>query len=171
MKTFSRLIGTIALFLVTFFLIGVVVPHISYTIDLKIERPQNVVFQALTDSDLLPQWISGLETSKLVNGETGVPGSIYSMVINDGARSVVFSEEVLRFEPDSVLSYSLESKAMAGKVVIRSTQDGSFTRLKIDTELTGRVWFMKSLLPLYSTNLKERNTRDYQKLKSILELD
>ena len=168
MKTFSRILGTVVLFFVGFFLIGVIVPKVSYTIELDVERPPHVVFQALTDSELLPQWVRGLETSKLIDGETGEPGSVYSMVVNDGGRSVEFSETVLRFEPDSVLAYSLESRALSGVVNIRSTPNDKGTTITIDTELTGRVWFVRSLLPLYAQSLKERNTGEYQQLRSLL---
>lgn len=168
MKVFSRVLGTIALFFVAFFLIGVFVPRVSYTIELDIEQPQHVVFQGLTDSELLPQWVEGLETSELIDGETGVPGSVYSLVVKDGRRNVEFKEEVLRFEPDSVLSYSLVSQALSGVVVIRAKSIKTGTSLKIETELIGQVWFVRSLLPLYSQSLKERNSKDYQRLRSLL---
>lgn len=169
MKVFSRILGTIVLFFVAFFLIGVFVPSVSYDFEVEINRPTNEVFQALTDSEMLPQWISGLQTLELVDGKTGNSGAVYTMTVNDGAQSVEFEETILRFEPDSVLAYSLESKSVSGSVTVKCRERTANTALFVHTELKGNVWFTRSFLPLFKKSLIDRNTEDYRSLKSLLE--
>lgn len=170
MKTFGRLLGIFALFLAGFFLIGVLIPILSYDIELEIDQPRNAVFQAITDSELLPKWVSGLESSELLEGRTGKPGSVYQMILKDGGRIVKFNETVIRFEPDSILTYSIESQGLKGDISISLiNMDSRKTKLAINTRLHGTVWFTSSLLPLIQESLKARNEKDYRKLKSILE--
>ena len=169
MKLFSRILGTIVLFFVAFFLIGIFIPSISYDIEVEINRSPREVFQALTDSEMLPQWISGLRSLELVDGNTGNSGAVYTMTVDDGTQSVAFEETILRFEPDSVLAYSLESKSVRGSVIIKCRGLETNTKLAIHTELQGNVWFTRSFLPLFKKSLIDRNTEDYRSLKSLLE--
>ncbi|MFT5279916.1 MAG: hypothetical protein ACI9P8_001555, partial [Bacteroidia bacterium] len=101
MKAFSRILGTIVLFFVAFFLIGVFVPSVSYDIEIEIDRPANEVFPALTDSELSPKWIRGLISSALVHGEVGKPGSKYTMTIDRSGRAETFEETIIQSKPDS----------------------------------------------------------------------
>lgn len=169
MKAFSRILGTIVLFFVAFFLIGVFIPSVSYDIEIEINRPPGAVFQALTDSELLPQWVSGLKSSKLISGKTENSGAIYSMIVEDGDQTVAFEETITRFEPDSILSYSLDSKSVRGSVSIKCMPESTNTRLQVSTKLVGNVWFSRSLLPLIKHSIFERNDSDYNNFKLLME--
>jgi uncharacterized protein YndB with AHSA1/START domain len=170
MKTFSRILGTIVLFFVAFFLIGIFIPTISYDIEIEIDRPTNEVFQALTDSILLPQWVNGLKSSKLTNGRPRASGAVYSIVIQDGDQTVAFEETIVRIEPDSVLFYMLESKTFNGTVLIKCQETLEKTVLTAHTTLEGNLWFIKSLLPLIKQSIFERKYSDYNNFKSLLKV-
>ncbi len=168
MKAFSRVLGSVALVFVIFFLIGVFIDHVDYRIEMTIDSPPDKVFNALTDRDLQLEWIHGLQESVLVEGNEVAVGSVYSVVVLDGTKTVQFTEKIERSEPDSILEYSINSKGMDGYVMIECKIQGTKTLLTVNTELTGTVWFVRSLLPLIKQSLYEKNLKDYEKFASLL---
>ncbi|MFT5919413.1 MAG: hypothetical protein ACI9FU_001221, partial [Granulosicoccus sp.] len=161
MKTFSRIIGSVSLVIVAFFLIGVFVNRISYNIELTLDRPAHQVFNSITNRKLQKQWVNGLQSSELIKGPDKAEGAIYAVRVLDGSRTIQIIEQIERLEPDSLLEYAIETNGIEGRVIIQLINQEKTSLLRITTELEGTVWFMKSLLPLLKHTLYERDLRDY----------
>jgi uncharacterized protein YndB with AHSA1/START domain len=154
---------------VGFFLPGVIIPSISYEIEMTIDKPARKVFEAITNRDLQKQWVDGLQSCELTHGKQNATGSEYSVSVLDGETTVDFVEKIVRLELDSLFEYSIEANGMEGIVLINCTEYNETSTLLIRIEWTGSYWFTKSILPLLKKTLYYRELQSFENFKSLLE--
>lgn len=168
MKVFSRILGIVVFAFAAYFLIGVLVPSIEYEIELVIDRPPDMVFEAFMDEDLPYKWVRGLESITQIKGDSVHVGAVYSVGINDGNKLRVFEETITELTPGSSLTYDLSSKDISGVVEVNCSSHDDGTLLHVVTKLTGNAWFMRSFLPLFKQSLKEESIGNYETLRSLI---
>jgi uncharacterized membrane protein len=140
----------------------------SYRTSATIKRPISEVFAYLTDVAAWPRWMNVEKTEPVDPGPPQV-GSKAEGTLTEGGKSVPFSIEITRLEPDSFIGFRTLSGPMdwQGGWEVRAV-DGETTEVTSVGEM--RLQGLRRLLePLMAGEIRKGEAAELVKLRGILE--
>ena len=141
---------------------------ISFETSVRIERPITEVFAFVSDPIQFPQWNSAVQTVRRTGGETGEPGSTYSMERELPTGRVTNELEVLARETPRAFGIRTTSGPTPFVYRYRLAPDGADTVVHLDAsvELPGVA---AVLGPLATRGVRRGVDANFAALKRILE--
>jgi uncharacterized protein YndB with AHSA1/START domain len=123
------------------------VPVIDFETSVRIERPIEEVFAFVSDPSLFPLWNSAVQTVVRTSGETGVPGSTYSMQRALPSGRAENNLEVFASEQPAEFGIRTTSGPTPFVYRYRFASDGTATVVRLDAnvELPGAMAVLGSL--------------------------
>jgi len=111
----------------------------EYTTTLTIDAPPDQVFPWLTDEMRVPKWAGGVRSVQMLGeGELGTGSHRVVSVERDG-EVVSFDEEVIRYEPNELLSVrSIDDRFVLLTVIQLEPLDGDRTEMSYKIKITAR---------------------------------
>lgn len=170
MKTFFSIAGVIlGACIISFLLIGVFMPRLDYKIKFEVNKPVDQTFKAFMDVTLMGDWMTGFKKMETLSGKPGEVGSKYRFVFAEGDKDVIVDEEVIAMKENEVFAFSMENDFLNGTGEFRFAEKDGKTEITYINDTAGRNIIYKTMLALFRSNIMERNNRDFEKLKSLIE--
>ena len=170
MKTFFSIAGVIlGACIISFLLIGVFMPRLDYKIKFEVNKPVDQTFKSFMDVTLMGEWMSGFKKMETLSGKPGEVGSKYRFVFAEGDKDVIVDEEVIAMKENEVFAFSMENDFLNGTGEFRFTEKEGKTEITYINDTAGKNIIYKTMLALFRSNIMERNTKDFEKLKLLIE--
>ena len=170
MKRFFSILGVLAgACIVSFLLIGVFMARLDYKIAFEVHKPADQTFKAFMDVTLMSEWMTGFKRMETLSGKPGEVGSKYRLVFAEGDKDVIVDEEVIALEENELFIFSMANDFLSGTGEFRFAENNGKTTVTYINDTAGKNIVYKSLLALFRSDIMERNKKDFEKLKTIIE--
>ena len=170
MKRFFSILGVLAgACIVSFLLIGVFMARLDYKIAFEVNKPADQTFKAFMDVTLMSEWMTGFKRMETLSGKPGEVGSKYRLVFAEGDKDVIVDEEVIALEENELFIFSMAIDFLSGTGEFRFAENNGKTTVTYINDTAGKNIVYKSLLALFRSDIMERNKKDFEKLKTIIE--
>ena len=170
MKNFFSVLGVLAgACIVSFLLIGVFIARLDYKIAFEVNKPVDQTFKAFMDVTRMGEWMTGFKRMETLSGKPGEVGSKYRFIFSEGDKDVIVNEEVIAMKENELFAFSMENDFLSGTGEFRFAENNGKTTVTYINNTKGRNIIYKSILALYRSSIMERNKKDFQKLKTIIE--
>lgn len=170
MKRFFSILGVLAgACIVSFLLIGVFMARLDYKIAFEVNKPADQTFKAFMDVTLMSEWMTGFKRMETLSGKPGEVGSKYRLVFAEGDKDVIVDEEVIALEENELFIFSMANDFLSGTGEFRFAENNGKTTVTYINDTAGKNIVYKSLLALFRSDIMERNKKDFEKLKTIIE--
>jgi uncharacterized protein YndB with AHSA1/START domain len=167
-----KLIASLLLGLVlAFLLIGFFIPQVEFHSSIDVNAPVDQAFAVYTDESLMGEWLTGFVSIENISGAPLEVGSRWRLVFKgDGGEEIEMIEEVTDYEPLRHFGFVSESDDVFVDAHTRFFSDGGGgTRIEGSSQLSGKTVFMRSLLPLFKSQMQQRQDQDFEKLRELIE--
>jgi uncharacterized membrane protein len=168
-KIFSVIGILLGACVVSFLLIGVFMPRLDYKITFEVNKPLDQTFKVFMDASLAGQWMTGFKRVETLSGKPGEVGSKYRLVFEEGDKEIIVDEEILVMKENEAFAFSMENEALTGRGEFRFKDKNGSTEIIYINDTAGPNIILKSVLALFRSNIMERNKKDFEKLKAIIE--
>jgi uncharacterized protein YndB with AHSA1/START domain len=137
----------------------------SHTV--TIARPPVEVFPWLFQSDLVPQWTSGLRDYQPA-ADPGLGARVRQRLEVSG-HNVDVDMEITRYQPPSAAETQFTTNGVQVVNVYELAPDGAGTRLTQSLEARAKGIAARLLLPAVQPRLERKLTEDLERLRSVLD--
>jgi uncharacterized protein YndB with AHSA1/START domain len=155
--------------IVSFLLIGVFMARLDYKIAFEVNKPADQTFKSFTDATLMGDWMTGFKRMETLSGKPGEVGSKYRLVFAEGDKDVIVDEEVIALKENELFVFSMDNDFLSGTGEFRFTENNRKTTVTYINDTAGKNIIYKSILALFRSDIMERNKKDFEKLKTIIE--
>ncbi len=129
------------------------------------------VFAFITDPDNLQHWLSGLESFEIISGKVGEVGASAKQVLKQAGRRIEFVQRVDAVEHPSLFEVSLKSKDMEIKVAYTLEESEGETLFNVQEKIRLKSFFLRQFKKIVKSLNIERQRKDLERLKNVLESD
>lgn len=155
--------------LVAFVAIGFVKPSVTVETTSRTERSPYVAFDALTDADLVGEWMEGFVSIESVVERDEPVGNQSELTMVTGGDTLILRQEVTVLEPGDRFALTFESDMTSGDITVQLTALEDGTELFVQSRFTGATWWWRSLFPLFAGNLRATQQADYDRLAALMD--
>ncbi len=155
--------------LVAFLLVGVFMPRLTYKIVFEVKKPVDLTFRTFMDAGLMGEWMTGFKKMETLSGRPGEIGSRYRFVFNEDGKDMFVDEEVIQMKENEVFAFSMDNEFLDGTGEFRFVEKNGATEVTYLNDTAGKNAVFRSLLALSRSRIKERNQKDFDKLKTLIE--
>ncbi|MDN5200649.1 SRPBCC family protein [Fulvivirgaceae bacterium BMA10] len=169
MKFLKYFLGFLIIIIIAFFAVGLFVPTFSYQSSVKVDAPVEKVWEVFVDESKLPYWMDGFQSIETISGKRNEVGSIYELVFLQGGEEIKLTETLKAFEPGKLFAMKIESDFLSSDTKVNFEQEGDQTIITAVNRVEGNNLFKKSICFLSKSTFQEMSTKQYTKLKDIIE--
>ena len=154
---------------VAFVAIGFIRPSVTVETTSQTDRSAYVAFAAVTNPDLVGDWMEGFVSIESVLDRDMAEGnqSILTMVM--GRDTLELRQEIVTWEPGERFGLTFDSDMTAGQISVQLTPVETGTELFVRSTFEGATWWWRSLFPLFSGGLKATQQEDYDRLAALID--
>lgn len=155
--------------IISFLLIGVFMARLDYKIAFEVNKPVDQTFKFFTDATLMGEWMTGFKRMETLSGKPGEVGSKYRLVFAEGDKDVIVDEEVIAMKENELFIFSMDNDFLSGTGEFRFIENNGKTTVTYINDTAGKNIVYKSMLALFRSDIMERNKKDFDKLRTIIE--
>jgi len=168
MKILKIVLGVLALLLLIFILIGFIVPGVSYSSEVTVNKPASEAWSVMSDENKLSQWITGYKRSELISGTPNTVGTVSNIYIENQGTESVIEETVTELVPNKVMAmdFSMDPMDMDYRMTFEE-KDGK-TVIKSTTDVKGNGMMMRSMMALMKGGMQSQEDINMGKLQKLI---
>lgn len=159
----------VAACIVSFLLIGVFMARLDYKIKFEVNKPVDQTFKTFMDVTLMAEWMTGFKKMETLSGKPGEVGSKYRFIFAEGEEDVIVEEEVIAVKENELFAFSIENDFLQGTGEFRFADKNGKTEVTYVNDTKGKNIIYKSMLALFRSGIIERNKKDFERLKLLIE--
>jgi hypothetical protein len=148
--------------------IGLTVPNFEYGNRISVKASVQRCWDVYNDTTIRNQWIDGYRSHRLQLGEAMQPGARYETVIDSGEK-MTMSETLSAIKPANSIAWRLDNDVLTSAYSYSFEGDSSRTIISTHYNVSGKNVFMRSVLLLSKSYLKNTDAEMLEKLKGIAE--
>ena len=162
-----KVIGILsAALLVIFFLIGLLKPTFEYGNSIVISAPIQTVWSVYTTRK--KDWIEGFQSQRLVTGNALTNNAEYETVIGSG-EEMVMRETITNITPGEKIKWALDNDVLISNYAYEFKGDSTQTEVITHYKVEGKNAFMKSILFLSKSYMRNSDAEMLAAIKEIAE--
>lgn len=152
-----------------FFIPGMLYPTLAYENSVAIDKPRAEVWKIFNDESKMKGWLEGLETIDLVEGEKGLPGSKYRLVINSGGEKIEIYETMKEIREPELYSFSLDAEPLTNEVDVRFSDGAGGTVMTQKEVVSGKSLVWRSLFFWLQSTFEANARKNLENFKRFAE--
>lgn len=168
-RSIARLVGTILLVLVAFFLVGVFAPNVELETSILVESTDVEVFESLIDPELISIWMPDFGNLQIENDADLAIGSKFRLTLEEAGKSTVISGAVIDLKHPEYLAIGFSRTEANGQMSILIKEVDGKTQVTAMMKPIGNDLFARSFLPIIQGSLKTDLEKRFEALKHHLE--
>jgi hypothetical protein len=141
----------------------------SFEISTVINKPIDIVTQALNNADNFPYWQTDLDRFEVVKGGPDQEGSIGRLHYSQKGRSYVMEDRLIHCEPGKKYVSEVEGDAIFARVETALQSLGSKTKMKLRWSGKGKILFLKLFLPFLRGKMAKQAKKELEMFKLLVE--
>ena len=152
-----------------FVALGFFRPSVEVRTTQLVSRSPLVAFSALTDGNRLGEWMDGFVSLERTMDREAQVGNQSTLRLVSGADTVQLRQEVVAYEPGRQFLVQFQSDDVQGTIDVELTPLPNGTELMTTTRLEGTSWWMRSLLPFATRQVRASQEQDYARLAELMD--
>jgi uncharacterized membrane protein len=169
MKKLKWSAGILAFILLSFFLLGVFQPEITYTTQVEVERPAKEAFRVYNDVSKMARWLEGFKSITLKEGLPYQPGSQYEVIMQVDGEIMKMKETITAIEPNTLFAYLMENDILWCETEVYFKEREGITEIVSINRVKGKTAIWRSVFVLSRGYFEKSANEMYAKLKEVIE--
>ncbi|WP_411768276.1 SRPBCC family protein [Winogradskyella sp. A3E31] len=169
MKYLKYILGTLAILLIIFLLIGVLKPDISYDSEIVVDKPLEESWQVMQDESKMAEWMDGFQNVEHVSGQKGTVGSVSNVYFITDGQEMTIKETITDLKPNESIEMLFETDFMDMDYKLNMTALNGKTKITSHTTVKGNGMFSKSFIALVGSSFKSQEDTNLMNLKDVIE--
>jgi len=142
---------------------------ISFKISTTINRPVDVVADALMNPDNSPYWQKYLERFEVIESKPGGTGSIARLHYMEHGRTYILDDRMIYCEPGKKYISQVSGDAITARVETTLNASGNTTGITIEWSGQGKILLLKLLLPFLRRRFIRQSEEELETFKNLVE--
>ena len=169
MKYLKYILGTIAALIVSFLLIGIINPTVSYDCAIIVDKPLAESWNVMQDQDQMAKWLEGFQRVEHISGQPGTVGAVSNVHFVTDGQAMAIKETITAIQPNESMEMLFESDFMNMDYKLEMTSIDGKTKINSTTDAKGNGMLSKSIMALMGSALKEQEETNLTNLKNTIE--
>lgn len=140
-----------------------------FEISTVINKPVDVVTDALNNADNFPYWQTDLKRFEVIKGGPDQVGSIGRLHYSQKGRTYVMEDRLIYCEPGRKYVSEVEGDAIFARVETTLQSLGSKTRMNLRWSGRGKMLFLKLFLPFLRGKIVKQAKKELDTFKGLVE--
>ena len=140
-----------------------------FEISTVINKPVEVVTQALNNADNFPYWQTDLMKFEIVKGGPDQVGSIGRLHYSQKGRSYILEDRLIHCEPGRKYVSEVEGDAIFARVETTLQPLDSKTRMNLRWSGKGKILFLRLFLPCLRARMVKQAKKELEMFKQLVE--
>ena len=141
----------------------------TFKITTIIDKPVDIVVEALMNPDNSPYWTKYLEKFEVVDGKPGLVGSVGRLHYRQKGRSYVLEDKLIYCEPGKKYISQVTGDAITAQVETILVSSGNKTEMSIEWTGKGKILILKLLLPFLRRSMIKQSSSELALFKNLVE--
>jgi uncharacterized protein YndB with AHSA1/START domain len=168
-RSIARLIGTIMLLVVAFFLIGVVAPEVTIETSVSIKAEPVKVFYAITQPLKISRWMADFQSLELGGQDELRAGENFVLLLSEKETVTEIDGVVTALNSPERLEFAFTRTEASGQMTILIERIGNHSKLTATLKPKGTDWASRSAIPIIQSALEADLNYRFLALKGFLE--
>jgi uncharacterized membrane protein len=138
-------------------------------IEVQLDCPVEHAWATFSNIELMPKWVQGFDSIRLLEGEPETVGSVYELVFLEGKRKIVMIETVTGFVPNESFSFEATTNGMRTCAETFFRAEGERTIIHSRNTFFATSWLFRLMMPLMKGSIAKRIAADFGRLKALAE--
>ena len=140
-----------------------------FEFEVEIDRPVAEVYAAFKNPDNLPRWLTGLQRTEQISGQSGEVGSKSRQVYLERGRTIEMIETITEHVPGERFAGHLQGPGMQAEIEVEFVEMGDRTKVRMRSALLSRSFGMRLMLPFMRGSVRKRQEGDLRRFKELVE--
>jgi hypothetical protein len=168
------LLITITIFIVLFFLGGLIRPSVQFGHEITVNKPVDEAWAVTQDESKLSQWLEGFKSMELISGEYGAIGSKYKVIVKPDEEQPDFEmiETIMDFQEYDHFDLNFESDMIIFDQTMSFESSGEKTKIKTESVARGKSLVTRAMfawMDLLGNTFQNQEERNMEALKVVIE--
>ena len=141
----------------------------SFEISITINKPVDVVTQALNKADNFPYWQTDLKKFEIVKGGPDQVGSVGRLHYSQKDRTYVMEDRLIYCEPGKKYVSEVEGDAIFARVETTLQPLDSKTRMNLQWSGKGKILFLRLFLPFLRARMAKQAKKELETFRQLVE--
>ena len=141
----------------------------GFEISVTINKPIDIVAQALNNADNFPYWQTDLERFEVVKGGPNQVGSVGRLHYSQKGRTYVMEDRLIYCEPGRKYVSEVEGDAIFARVETTLQPLDGKTKMVLNWSGKGKVLFLKLFLPFLRGKIVRQAKKELETFKQLVE--
>ena len=169
MKVFKLLFRIVLLLIIIFFLTGLFVKNVTYSVTTDIEKPLEETFLLFNDETKIKEWIPEVISFEQINITEAMIGNTYKMVVVSNGEDIEMTEKILNYIPNQKVELGFEIDGMHKINAISFTSSQNTTTITNDITIEGTNYMLKCMFPYFKSKFKSLDQETLNNFKAFAE--
>ncbi|MEO9571513.1 MAG: SRPBCC family protein [Polaribacter sp.] len=169
MKTIKIILGIISVFVIAFFLTGLIVKKTDYSAEVMVNKPIEEVFKTFNNSENIKNWIPEIKSFDVVSENPGKTGSIYKIVIDANGEEITMTEKVLAFVPNEKVTLFFDAENMLKRDDYIFTSEEGVTTITLNSSCQSESYVMACMFPYFKGTFRDQDQSYLNNFKAYIE--
>lgn len=152
-----------------FFVPGLLWPTLEYESRVAVDLPRDRVWEKFNDESKMSEWLTGLQSIELIEGERGKPGSRYKLIIENEGERVEILETMKEIRPPGLYSFTLEAEPLVNEVTVTFNEADGKTEIVQKEAVTGKTLVWRSLFYWLQSTFQRNSKQNLINFKQYAE--
>ena len=169
MKVLKLLFRIVLLLVVIFFLTGLFVNNVTYSVTTDIEKPLEETFTLFNDETKIKEWIPEVISFEPINVSDAMIGNTYKMLVVSDGEDIEMTETILNYIPNRKveLDFTIEGMHKINAISFSSNQNS--TTITNDVMVEGTNYMLKCMFPYFKSKFKSMDQETLNNFKAFAE--
>jgi hypothetical protein len=173
MKALKYILIAIAVLIFLFFAMGLLNDSVSYGSEIVVDKPVEEAWAVGMDDSKYPLWLEGFKSIELIEGEKGVAGSKYRIIVNpgDGQPDFEMIETLQSITENESVHMTFDSEVMDFVQIMEFSEADGKTTITTKSEVMGKGIFMRSMFSFMETfggAFSKQEAKNQEALKKLI---
>ena len=169
MKVIKIILGIISVFVIAFFLTGLIVKETTYTAQVSVNKPISNVFKTFNNSENIKKWIPEVKSFEVVNKNPGKTGSVYKIVIDNQGQEITMTEKVMAYVENEKVTLFFDAEGMLKKDDYTFTEKDGVTTVTLNASCQSDTYLMACVYPLFKGTFQKQDQSYLNNFKAFAE--
>jgi len=142
---------------------------VYFQTSITINRPVDIVIQALMNPDNFPFWQTDLDRFEVINRKPGDVGSVGILHYSRKGNLYKMEDKLIYCEPGRKYISQITGNALTARVETILHTDDNKTEMVLKWSGKGEILLLKILLPFMKQKMIRRSTEELERFKLLVE--
>lgn len=169
MKAVKIILGIVIALTVVFFATGIVVQEVTYTSEIEIKKPIEIVFSTFENPQTMKEWLPEIIAIEPIEEKDEIVGSTYKMTVDNQGQTAVMKETITAYIKNKKMIFNFSSDQMIKIDAFNFTSENGVTKVVQHSTIRANSYIMSCMFPYFKGTFKKMSQDYLQRFKEFVE--